>query len=149
MVISINPTTTMVAEPISLIQSFFQCFRWESQASCWLCLSSTSSPSGFGMCSVRRAATGKVAKRKLPGTSRFCRSFPPVSGHVPLFPSGFNRSYAISHHFLRFNRPLQPLGLQHEDSTVPCRLVNRLVRCLIACPSSRSNLREIYRVASG
>ena len=116
-VISINPTTTMVAEPISLIQSFFQCFRWESQASCWLCLSSTSSPSGFGMCSVRRAATGKVAKRKLPGTSRFSglfRLFPAMSLY---FQAGLNRSFAISHHFLRFNHPLQPLGLQHEDST--------------------------------
>jgi hypothetical protein len=33
------------------------------------------------------------------------------------FQAGLNRSFAISHHFLRFNRPLQPLGLQHEDST--------------------------------
>ncbi len=32
---------------------------------------------------------------------------------------------------------------------MPCRLVSRLVRCLAACPSSRSNPREIYHAVPG
>ena len=48
------------------------------------------------------------------GICRLLRFFPSISAY---FQTGLNRSFAISLHFHRFDRPLQPPGLQHEDTT--------------------------------
>ena len=47
-----------------------------------------------------------------PVFSGFCRLFPCFSAY---FQTGLNRTLKLFLRFYRFNRPLQPSGLQHED----------------------------------
>ena len=67
-----------------------------------------------------------------PVFSGFCRLFPCFSAY---FQTGLNRTFGRFLHFYRFNRPLQPPGLQHEDIT--CLAVWSIV-WLHHCASSYS-----------